>query len=185
MSGFTHNLFGIGDLCYKDCKVLFTKHSVSIYDSNNQPFWNGGIKTSGSKLGRISLRPDLRQDLANCPPCHKNTKADSQEESTIEAFSAYDLPYVEALVIYSHAAARYPVRDMWLKAVKAGSYDSWPGLTYLNTTGYFPLEDKTIKGHMVQTHQGVRSTKPKNPHKQGVEEFPEIDEPTPGNDSVN
>ena len=31
MPGFTHNLLGIGNLCDKDWKVLFTKHSVSIY----------------------------------------------------------------------------------------------------------------------------------------------------------
>ena len=38
---------------------------------------------------------------------------------------------------------------------------------------------------MVQTRQGVRSTKPKKPIKRGLQELPEIYEPTPGNDSVN
>ena len=38
---------------------------------------------------------------------------------------------------------------------------------------------------MVQTCQGVRSTKPKKPSKQVLKNMPEIDEPTPGNDSVN
>ena len=66
MPGFTHNLFGIGNLCDKDCKVLFTKHSVSIYDSNDQPFSKGWRETSGAKLWRISLRPDLRPDLVKC-----------------------------------------------------------------------------------------------------------------------
>ena len=41
MPGFTHNLFGIGNLCDKDCKFLFTKNSVSIYDSNNQKVLKG------------------------------------------------------------------------------------------------------------------------------------------------
>ena len=41
MSGFTQNIFGIGNLCNKYCKVLFTKNSVSIYDGNNQPFLKG------------------------------------------------------------------------------------------------------------------------------------------------
>ena len=87
----------------------------------------------------------------------------SQEEATLEAFSAYDLPSVEALVIYFHATAGYPVRDMCIKAFNAGNYESWPGLTYNNATSYCPLADDTIKGHMVQTRQGVRSTKPKQP----------------------
>ena len=95
------------------------------------------------------------------------------------------MPSVEALVIYFHAAAGYPVIDTWLKAIKAGIYDSWPGLTYINTTKYCPSADKTIKSHMVQTRQGVRSTKPKNPSKQGLQELPEIYEPIPGNYSVN
>ena len=177
---------GIGNLCDKDCKVLFTKDSVSIYDSNDQPFLKGWRETSGAKLWRISLRPNLTPDLAKCPPTYEDTTADSQEkQATLEAFRTYDFPSVEALVIYFHAAAGYPVRDTWLKATKAGNYDSWPGLTYINATKYFPSADKTIKGHMVQTCQGVRSTKTKNPSKQVLQNMPEIDEPTPGNDSVN
>ena len=95
------------------------------------------------------------------------------------------MPSVEALAIYFHAAAGYPVIDTWLKAIKAGNYDSWPDLTYINATEYCPSADETIKGHMVQTRQGVKSTNPKKPSKRGVQEFPEIDEPTPGNDAVN
>ena len=71
MSGFTHNLFGIGNICDKDCKVLFTKNSVIIYDSNNQPFLKGWRETYGARLWRISLRPYLRTDLSNCRPCHE------------------------------------------------------------------------------------------------------------------
>ena len=81
---------------------------------------------------------------------------DSQEkQATIEGFSAYDLPSVEALVVYFCAAAGYPVRDTWLKAIKAGNYESWPVLTYINATKYCPSVEDTIKGHMVQTRQGV------------------------------
>ena len=186
MTGFTHNLFGIGDICDKECKVLFTKQSGSIYDRNDQPFLKGWRETSGAKLWRISLRPDLRPDIAKCPPSNEDTKADLQEkQATLEAFSTYDLPSVEALVIYFNAAAGYPVRDTRLKAIKASNYDSWPGLTYINATNYCPSADEIIKGHMVHTRQRVRSTKPKKTSKRGLQGFPEIDESTPGNDSVN
>ena len=101
-----------------------------------------------NQLWRISLRPDVRPDLAKCPPTYENTTADSQEkQATLEAFSAYDLPSVEDLVIYFHAAAGFPVRDTWIKAIKAGNYESWPGLTYINATKYCPSADETIKGH--------------------------------------
>ena len=137
-------------------------------------------------MWRISLRTDLRPDLSKCLPSNEDTKADSQEkQANLEAFNAYDLPSVEALGIYFHAAAGYPVRDTWLKAIKAGNYDYWPGLTYINSTKYCPSVDETIKGHMVHTLQGVLSTNPKKPSKRRLQELPEIDEPTPGNDSVN
>ena len=151
MSRFKHNLLGIWNLCDKDCRLLFTKHSVIVYDNNNKQLLKGWRETSGSKLWRISLRPDL----ANCPPCHEEPMADTQEEATIEAFSVYDLPSVEALVIYFHAAAGYPVQDTWLKEVKAGNYELWTGLTYNNATIYCPSAYETIKGHMVKTRQGV------------------------------
>ena len=83
--------------------------------------------------------------------------------ASLAAFSAYDLPSVEALVQYFHAAAGYPVKDTWLKAIKAGNYKSWPGLTHQNASKYCPVPLATLKGHMVQTHQNVRSTKPKVP----------------------
>eukprot|EP00957_Ditylum_brightwellii_P029408 2223112-Ditylum_brightwellii.AAC.1 len=40
-------------------------------------------------------------------------------EASLAVFSAYDLPSVDALVRYFHAAAGFPVRDTWLKAIKA------------------------------------------------------------------
>ena len=51
----------------------------------------GWRETSGAKLWRISMRPDLIPDLANFFPRNENNKADSQEKNaTLEAFSAYE-----------------------------------------------------------------------------------------------
>ena len=83
--------------------------------------------------------------------------------TSLMAYSAYDLPSVEALVRYFHAAAGYPVKNTWLKAIKAGNYSKWPGLTLQNAMKYCPVPVSTLKGHMVQTRQNIRSTKPKPP----------------------
>ena len=83
--------------------------------------------------------------------------------TSLKAYSAYDLPSVEALVRYFHAAAGYPVKDTWLKTIRAGNYSTWPGLTLQNTTKYCPVPVTTLKGHMVQTRQNICSTKPKPP----------------------
>ena len=53
-----------------------------------------------------------------------------------EANNVYDLPSVEAPVRYMHAAAGFPVRSTWLKAIKCGNFNSWPGLTYNNAAKY-------------------------------------------------
>ena len=64
--------------------------------------------------------------------------APNAQQSSLKAFSAYDMPGVEALIRYFHAAAGFLVRDTWLKAIKAGNFDLWPGLTYHNATQYCP-----------------------------------------------
>ena len=75
--------------------------------------------------------------------------------------NAHDLPIVCALVHYLHAYAGFPVRSMWLAAIKAGNFASWPGLTYTNAAKYCPVSVETLKGHMTNTRQGTLSTKPK------------------------
>ena len=81
--------------------------------------------------------------------------------TTLEAYSTYDLPSVEALIRYFHAVAGYPVCSTWLKDISAGNYSSWPGLTLSNATKYCPSATATIMGHLVLKVQGVRSTQPK------------------------
>ena len=94
------------------------------------------------------------------------------------AFSAYSLPRVEALVQYLHATAGFPIKSTWLATIKAGKYVMWKGLTFYNTDKYFPESRETIKVHMVQTHQGVCSTKPK-PTKSAPAEVATTETPVP------
>ena len=58
-----------------------------------------------------------------------------------------------------HTAAGFPVKYTWLKATKKGNFESWPGLTYTNAAKCCPYSAETLKGHMVQSPQGVRFTK--------------------------
>ena len=95
---------------------------------------------------------------------HHTTK----NQTTPSAYSAYDLPIVEALVRYMHAESGFPVRSMLLRAIIKGNFETWPGLTYLNAANYCPHTVETIKGHMVQSAQGVLSTKKKIPAYRGI-----------------
>ena len=60
-----------------------------------------------------------------------------------------------ALVGFYHACAGFPVKHTWLKAIKAGNFNSLPGLTYANAACYCPDANETIKGHLAQQRQNV------------------------------
>ena len=96
-------------------------------------------------------------DMPLLPDDHKTT--------TLQSFSDYDLPSVEALIRYFHAAAGFPVRDTWVKSIKSGNFASCPILAYHNSAKAFPITYETLKGHIVQVRQGICSTNP-NTHKQ-------------------
>ena len=66
-----------------------------------------------------------------------------------------------ALVRYLHVTAGFPVKSTWVGAIKAGNYYSCPGLTYANASKYCLLSMESVKGHLTQSRQGIRSTKPK------------------------
>ncbi len=151
MPSFVHSLVGIGPFCDADCSVTFTKTDVTVYDPKGQPIISGWRESTGSKLWRFALYPT---DVWHQP---------KSNHASLQAFSAYDLPSVEALVYYFHAAAGFPKKSTWLKAIRAGNYSTWPGLTAANATKFCPDADETILGHLKQARMGTRSTKPKQP----------------------
>jgi hypothetical protein len=81
-----------------------------------------------------------------------------------EANSMYDLPTTEQAIKWLHAVCGYPVKSMWLKAIKAGNFVGWQLLTEKNVNKYCPVADETAKGHMNQTRKNVRSTKENSYH---------------------
>ena len=109
-----------------------------------------GRVQNGPRLWRMFLLPDkatVQIPTSIPPPMH----------TSLQAFSAYDMTSVEELVHYFHVSSGFPVWDTWIKAIQAGNFKSWPGLTLKNATKYCPMSKETIKGHMVQKHQNVWS----------------------------
>ena len=141
MPGFQHNLICVGSLCDADCTVTFTHAAVIVRDARGTPVLTGWREHSGPRLWRIALQPGK----SNLPKMPHN-----ENRTTLEAYSAYNLPSVEALIRYFHAAAGYPVRSTWLKSNSAGNSSSWPGLTIANATKYCPSATATIMGHLFQ-----------------------------------
>ena len=133
------------------CNVTFTKHAVNIYSPTGTTIITGWRETTGPRLWRMSIMSNP-SDMPLLQDDHKTT--------ALQAFSDYDLPGVEALIRYFHAAAGLPVRDTWLKAIKTGNFASWAGLTYQNSAKACTITDDTLKGNMIQVYQGIQFTKP-------------------------
>ena len=152
MPSFKHTLIIIGSIYDADCTVSFTKQSVVVYYPQQRPLIKGRREPHGTKLWRIAIIPS---------PSNISTPHTGTTGASLQEYSDYDLPGVKALVQYFHAAAGFPVRDIWLQAIKCVNYYSWPGLTYTNDARYCQSSDKTIMGHLIQYIQGVISTKPK------------------------
>ncbi len=60
---------------------------------------------------------------------------------------------------YYHAAAGFPTKPTWLKAIKNKQLALWPGLTADVVNRHYPDSNKTPKGHGRKALSGLRSTK--------------------------
>ena len=72
----------------------------------------------------------------------------NSETNTEQANSLYNLLSISQTVRYHHATAGYPVADTWIKAIKAGNYNTWPTITPTAVQRHFPEYKKTQKGHV-------------------------------------
>ena len=144
----------MGTICDANFTVVFRKEDVTVMSPQGKPILQGWIEKKLPRLWRFALSSDDREEKK-----YTTTSQTGPEEDSV-----YDLPSMEALVRYIHAAAGFPVKYTWIKTIKHGNYNSWPGLKFNNAAKYCPQSVEKIKGHMVQSSQGVRSTK-KTKHK--------------------
>jgi hypothetical protein len=73
--------------------------------------------------------------------------------------NVYDLPSINQTVKYLHAAAGFPTKETWLKAINAGNFTTWPTINSSIVRRHFPESDETAKRHMKKQRQDVRSTR--------------------------
>jgi hypothetical protein len=76
-----------------------------------------------------------------------------------KANAIFNLPNTRQSLLYHHAAAGFPPKDMFLDAVWAGNDATWPVLMTTLILKHFPDLDKTQIGHMKGKQKRVRSTK--------------------------
>ena len=63
------------------------------------------------------------------------------------------------MVRYYHAAAGFPTKPTWIRAIKNNHYASWPGLTADVVARHYPDSEETPKGHGRKAPSSQLSTK--------------------------
>ncbi len=73
--------------------------------------------------------------------------------------NVYELKTQPECVRYNHAAAGFPTKPTWVKAIRNKLFASWSGLTVDAVKRHYPDCEETPKGHGRKTPSGLLSTK--------------------------
>ena len=161
--GSVHFFPNIVVLCDKDAKILLTgphqhhqqRHVIPIDGTNH-------IKSP--KPRELSLINTLR--LATAPMRHTARLAVTDPDIYHCAMRGVHLAQssIPAYIRYLHAAAGYPPKTTWLKAISNNQYHGWPIITPQQVGQYLPQDNEhTTMGHLQTTRQGIQSTQEMEP----------------------
>ena len=142
------SLLSIGQLCDDGCVATFDKDSVVIAKDNTVILQ--GKRDPSTKLWMVDL---------NCSPTTSPLPGPNVIQHAANAAIAQET--VPERVAFLHWCAGSPQLSTWCKAIDAGFYRSWPGLTSKLVRKHMPQSTPMIKGHLDQQRKNIRSTKPK------------------------
>lgn len=133
----TNTLIFISQLCDNGCEENITANDV-IIQHNNATILDATRDDDTGLWMLVTKKRHSKQHTANNIQ-HCDTKSD--------------------LVKYFHQCCFSLVTATWLKAVKAGYFTKWPGLTCDLINKHLPKSEATTKGHLQQQYQNTQSTK--------------------------
>ena len=97
MPPFTDTLIGVGPICDANCTVVFKKKDVTVLSPEGKPIIRGWREKELPRLWRFALKPNYNSIMDYT----------TTNQTTPAAHVAYDLPSIEALFQYMHAAAGF------------------------------------------------------------------------------
>ena len=168
LSGGKFSDAGYMFICDGNKVNLYDKQSVKITVSEEAVL--NGWRCPHTKLWRVPLQTHItnlttqtlflngptgvdskiqRYIVPNITACLEQMNIFTQETAhppqtdTINHF--YDLPSIGRVVQYLHAAAGFPTKVTWIKAIRNRNYLSWPLINIQNVSKHFPESEKTQK----------------------------------------
>eukprot|EP00536_Pseudo-nitzschia_multiseries_P015898 jgi/Psemu1/219480/e_gw1.977.8.1 len=171
-------LVSVPKLCSAGCHVEFSKDDVTVLGPTQHVILTG-LRDPLRNLYMVPLHQTDKRETAKSPrvtdpPQNENERSatsstiqnnnNENEYSIHTGAGAYQIQAIPKLIQFYHAAAGYPTKEMWIRAIKRGLFATWPGLTVQRVNRYLPLTEETTMGHLQMVRQGIQSThkKPKN-----------------------
>ena len=154
-------LISVPQLCESNMTVLFSKNTVTVKDSTGKQVLEGKRDTN-KNLFMVPIT-DTKRPLAPQAKEKGNRAVERGDrvEACALAASAYTQKTVPLMIAFLHAAAGYPRKQTWLRAIEAGYFDTWPGITAQRVRRYLIEPDVTTLGHQKMISSNIRSTKNK------------------------
>jgi len=146
----TTSLISVGQLCDAQCTAIFTKTTVDI--THNDKTILKGIRTKTNNLWHATLPPKTNSDNH-----HTNTNTSPEQRAN----NVNQTKKAAALVAFAHGALFSPALSTLQQALDKNYVNHFPGLTPQTLRQHPPQSIAMIKGHLDQSRQNQRSTKPK------------------------
>ena len=151
VQGIVHNLAAVANLVDEGHEVTFREHDAIVTQNNNKNVVLRGWRDTENRLWRVPITSPTPFTTTN------------NATSTCQVNSIYDCQGEKQLIQFYHATLFSPVKTTLLKAIKKGYLRGWPGLTAQAVQRNINVEEATVKGHLNQKRQGIRSTKKNQP----------------------
>jgi hypothetical protein len=139
--------------------AIFDKDELNIYDANKTSIIVSrgailrGWQCKQTNLWPVPLIKEIKNnntDTVLCDQCPTEFLPDRPPPSNT-IHNVYELKTHPKLVRYYHAAAGFPTKPSWLKAIKNKQYASWLGLTWQAANKHYRESKETLKGHGQKT----------------------------------
>ena len=147
------SLLSLGQLCDDNCDVHLNKYNINIF-KNNKKILQGHRNFSDGLWDVPIPIPMVPKDQYISIIIPKNTTK-------------------KELVQFYHAAMFSPTKDTFIRAIRNGNFQSWPGLTTETATKFLTSTIATQFGHLKQERQNLQSTQQSN----DFDAFPRSDVP--------
>jgi hypothetical protein len=164
----THSLISIGQFCDAGCTATIDSEKLDI--SYNNDIVVTGNRSTDTGLWHMAYTPTSTDSTSTLPYYANATITTNTTKNIIEFF---------------HAAMFSPTNSTLLKALTLNYITNVPGVSAATFKKYAPFSAATVKGHLDQTRQNIRSTKTNVEDNETIDEQFPIQLTTNNNDKAN